>query len=197
MPGPRYIKRPTDAGVEQGDIYLNLPSVIIPARPLRVARHFRTNPKSGREEWFVHAEGVNPPQGGFDWDIDKGKVEPNMLVQGHVAMGIVLTHDCEIENDETSTRTLAMIRPPDHLNVEERELLFSGHEYWVAFPLVEQTDEPVFKRSWIDFRRLTTVREDVLQESTRLLSLSEELREAMAHAFWNYLFRRVVESEEK
>ncbi len=191
MPGPLYIKRPEDAEVLQGDIYVHVPSIYVDSRPLRVARFFQKNPKTGRDIYFVHAEEQNPPKDGFNWNIDKGGVEENVLVHGHVAMAVVVSHDCEIENDP-STRTLAMIRPANHLDEDTQAKLFGGGEVFVAFPLKEQDEEPKIERSFVDFRRLTTVRPDVLGQSTRVATLCDELREAMAQRFWEYLFRRVL-----
>ncbi|MGD0863754.1 MAG: hypothetical protein ABSA21_13535 [Candidatus Limnocylindrales bacterium] len=181
---------PVGTEILQGDIFDQMPSVRVESRPLRVARHWK---QSGpRDIWEVHPEDGSGPRGGFKWLPDQGG-EQGLLVHAYLGRAMVLSHDCEIENDPR-TRTLAMIRPINHLDEASQRELFSGgrQDRWFAvFPLVGQIDEPRIERSFVDFRRLTTVHPDVLAASIRVASLSEELRSAVAERFRLYLFRRV------
>jgi hypothetical protein len=176
------------AEILQGDIYEQMPSTHVQSRPLRVAR-CQQGP-GGRDRWDVHLEDGTGPNGGFRWRTDQGG-ETGLLVGAYLGKAMVLSHDCEIEND--TVRVLAMIRPATELNDATQQALFSGQPdgYYARFPLYQQTDDPIFERSFVDFRRLTTVRADVLTASTRVASLSEELRAALAESFRLYLFRRV------
>jgi hypothetical protein len=188
----RYLP-PNEDKLLQGDIYTDLPSLIVENRPLRCARPFRQK-RDGREQWFVHTEGVNPPRDGFTWGIDRPDLtgERATLAQGFVSYAMLMTHGCEIDHDDF--RHVAMIRPDTHLSEEMRTSLFSGHpQNYALFPLEAQEEEPTLPRCFVDFRRITTVRPPVLAASTRHASLSDELREALAEAFWLFLFRRLDE----
>lgn len=181
---------PVAGEILQGDIFERMSSTRVEGRPLRVARQW--NVKGGRDMWEVHLEDGAGPQGGFRWRVDQGG-EGGLLVHALLGLAMVISHDCEIEND-LNARTLAMIRPATDLSDEAQEALFSGHEdqiQYAIFPLEVQTDSPITERSFVDFRRLTTVRPAVLDASTRVASLTEELRAAVAKSFWLYLFRRV------
>lgn len=189
MSEPLYLP-PAPDEIRQGDIFLAMPSVIVEPRPLRVARQWRES--GGRDMWQVHSEDGAGPQGGFKWRMDQGGEEA-LLVHAFLSQAMVISHDCEIENDP-NIRTLAMIRPLTDLHQAAQEALFSGREdqiQYPIFPLEAQTSEPQMERAFVDFRRLTTVRPAVLEASTRVASLSEELRAAIAERFRLFLFRRV------
>ena len=191
MAGELYL--PPKVEISQGDIYLDAPSVSVRARPLQVARHFQK--KGGRDIPVIHTEGESPPRTGFRFALDEGG-EAETLVHGFLGMAIVLSHDCEIENDP-NVRTIAMIRPVAHLEAEAQEALFSGDPgrvQYAYFPLEAQEEPPTVERCFVDFRRLTTVRPEVLEQTERVASLSDELRHAVARAFYLYLFRRVTEA---
>jgi hypothetical protein len=179
---------PVPDEIQQGDIYEHMPSTILEGRPLRVARPWRES--GGRELWGVHREGGPAPQGGFKWRMDEGG-EGALLVRAHLGLAMVMSHDCEIDNDPVA-RTLAMIRPATELSEASQEALFSGRDdaiQYAIFALEVQTGSPITERSFVDFRRLTTVRPAFLQTSTRVASLTEELRAAVAESFILYLFR--------
>jgi hypothetical protein len=181
---------PVEGEFLQGDIFDNMPSAFVESRPLRVARPWEK--KGGHDMWEVHQEDGPGPRGGFKWRMDQGG-EPALLVHAHVGLAMIISHDCEIENDPNA-RTLAMIRQLDELDDVAQRALFSGREEdtrYALFPLEAQDTEPQMDRAFVDFRRLTTVRPDVLRSSTRIASASEELRGAVAQSFRLYLFRRL------
>jgi hypothetical protein len=187
--GPLYLP-PSSGEFLQGDIFAQMPSVFVDSRPIRIGRPWSN--KAGREMWGVHQEDGIPPVGGFTWRMDQGG-ESGVLVHGHMGSAMLISHDCEIEND-LNARTLAMIRSLSELEPSAQEALFSGREEDVRygfFPLEAQDDEPRMERSFVDFRRLTTVRPAVLEASERIASTSEEIRYALAQSFRQYLFRRV------
>ena len=188
MPDPFYL--PPGGEILQGDIFEAMPSVYVEGRPLLVARQVTTRDPSNL--WEVHPDDGAGPAGGFRWTADQGG-EGGLLVHAHLGRAMILSHDCEIENDPR-TRTLAMVRPATDLDKRTQATLFSGEEvagYYAIFPLGAQDEEPSMERSFVDFRKLTTVRPAVLAASTRVASLSEQLRFAVARAFTQYLFRRV------
>lgn len=184
---------PVAGEILQGDIYERMPSTFLDGRPLQVARQFKV--KDGHDLWEVHLEDGAGPNGGFKWQVDQGG-EGALLVHAHLDLAMVMSHDCEIENDPDA-RTLAMIRPVTQLSVAAQEALFSGRDdaiQYANFPLEVQADSPITERSFVDFRRLTTVRPAVLDASKRVASLTEELRAAIAERFWLYLFRPIEAS---
>jgi hypothetical protein len=98
----------------QGDIFVDVPFVSVKERPLLIARYIGSS--KGRITYSVHKEfdgpssefaSADPPQTPFHLQ-DRQKPEL-VLVPVLLSMAIVLTHDCEIENDDH--RTLAMVRP--------------------------------------------------------------------------------------
>ncbi len=189
MPGRLYLP-PAEGEFLQGDIFDAMPSVYVASRPLKVARFFKST--GGRQIYGVHQEDDDPPQGGFRWRMSDGG-EAGMLVHAHMGRALLISHDCEIEND-TNTRTLAMIREPSEFETVDQERMFSGREediQYAVFPLEAQAEDPALTRGVVDFRRLTTVRPAVLSSTIRVASASEELRRAIAEAFRVYLFRRV------
>lgn len=142
--------------------------------------------------WEVHREDGPGPKGGFKWQMHEGG-EPALLVHSHMGLAMVISHDCEIENDPNA-RTLAMIRPLGELDDSAQRALFSGRKEdvrYAIFPLEAQDAEPRMERAFVDFRRLTTVRPAVLEASTRIASASDELRNAVAQSYRQYLFRRL------
>lgn len=185
MPEPLYL--PPGAQVSQGDIYLFVPSSHVERRPLQVIRPLRTE-KGGLQSYRVHSEDGDAPSDGFKWDKQDGE---RLLVRGYLRMGILVSHDCEIDSD-TRHRILAMVRPITDLQPEHRQAVVDNEQV-CALPLAPQDREPQMALSFVDFRRLTTVRPDVLAASNRYASLSSEIRKALAEWFWEYLFRGEVE----
>ena len=190
---PERIYLPPGEEVAQGDIYLDLPTVHVEKRPLRVARYWKPDARGGGNDvYVVHAErGGGPgPTGGFKWGIDKGGEE--IIAHAYLAMAIVLSHDCEIEKDD-NIRTLAMIRPMTDLGSEDDRNDVIGWKNYSAFPLDVQIEEPGLEPSFVDFRRITTMRPAVLESSKRHASVSDDLKKALAQRFFLYLNRPLDE----
>ena len=108
-------------------------------------------------------------------------------MRAHRTTAIVLSHDCEIDKDDRH-RALAMVRPITEIQAEHRDGLRRGDQL-SAFPLESQDEEPSMVESFVDFRRVTTVRPQLLAQSQRHASLAEEVRKALAEHYWNYLHR--------
>ena len=175
--------------ISQGDIYLDMPTLHLEVRPVRVARlHKAAATPGARETYGVHLEkDGQEPQGGFHWNFDAGG--ELVLARSHRGHAILLSHDCEIDADDDH-RTLAMVRPITDLSEEHRQDVLDLKNY-AAFPLAAQDDSPSMVLSYVDFRRVTTVRPAVLSSSTRHASVTDDLRKALAERYWLYLFRRL------
>lgn len=189
----RLYLQPIQGDFLQGDIFADVPSIIVRPGPLRVARWARNIPaKVGQPEralWGIHTDDT-PPKDGMRLSMELEGEE--VLVHGYRQMAMLLTNDCEVENDSRA-RTVAMIRSANELAPEHSELLFSGsidESFYSRFPLEAQLEEPVMERSFVDFMRLTTVHPQVLEECRRVASLPDELRNSLAIRFKEFLFRK-------
>lgn len=192
MPEALYLLPNADEALLQGDIFLDVPFVWVPERPLLVARFLGENKKRVMT-YAVHKEAEGPtshqgtgrpPKGGFRLT-DRQKPEL-ALVPVILAMGMVLTHDCEIENDPDH-RVVAMVRPITDLQPVYQQKCLAG-ERTDMFPLESQDQAPAMPSSFVDFRKTTPLRPGALAPpAVRHASISQELRDAVAGAYWNYL----------
>jgi hypothetical protein len=187
---PLYLPPSKEDALLQGDIYKKVPIMWIGERPLLVARHAMT--KVGREFYSVHKEFVgesrhpagDAPKKGFRWT---NRDTPELLlVPAVLSIAMVMTHDCEIENDPDH-RVLAMIRPITDLEPDYRKKCLA-HERVDMFPLEAQEEAPSMVTSFVDFRKFSPLRSGALEPpAERYASASEVLRKAVARAYWNYL----------
>jgi hypothetical protein len=140
----------------------------------------------------IHTEGGTAPQGDFKWTLERGG--DSMISKGIIAWAILLSDDCEIENDEDH-RTMALIKPWANLPDSSQQKVAAG-EHNCFFELPAQDEEPKVDHSYVDFRRLTTVRPNVLGGEFHYAAASKELRRALAVAFWEYLMRHAAVDEQ-
>jgi hypothetical protein len=184
IPGPSYYRAKEPAEILQGDIFDLQPSIFIQSRPLSVVRMKQA--ADGRIYAGMHTEDGKPtePEDGYRWD----KAE-TIVCDGILSRAVMLTHDCEIEKDDKH-RVLALIRPWATIPTEHQDAIRQGHRYRF-FWLPEQND-PDFPESYVDFRRLTTVRPQALDEERRRLSMTERMREALGFAFIKFITRKDV-----
>lgn len=169
----------------QGDIYEHVPTLTVRVVPLRAARLYKRT--ADRELYGIHSDGGTAPQGGFKWEGTAAEGE-EVLAHGLFAMGITLSHDCEIENDD-GHRLVAVVRPITDLQPQHRRSILEFRHY-AAFPLPEQQEwSPSLALSFIDFRRITSMTPSVLKSSQKIATLSDQVRMAMAQHFRAYLFR--------
>lgn len=160
----------------QGDIYRDVLHVMLPEPGFKVLRPISA--KGTKDARAVHKHTDPEPSGGLDW-AGRERVE----AFGQLAFGIVLTHDCEIENDDNRHhRLIALMRPfDDSLSEESKEIIAAGRHFgrlylpaWPAAGLPE---------SYIDFRRITTVLNKALPVKQRVASLSDEGRDLLQRSF--------------
>ena len=87
-----------------------------------------------------------------------------------LAFGMVISHDCEIDKD-TKHRLIALIRPLDPLPAQDQQTIREHRNvsdcYLPAYP-------GIIGESYVDFRRMTTLHPTILQNTERVLSLTEE-----------------------
>ena len=180
MPEPLYLEPSAD--LLQGDIFDEVPYVYIDARPLKIARPFKQG-AGGRHLYAIHDEYRDDPRDGYRWT---NRQNPELIVaRAQRGPAVVLTHDCELEN-EPDYRHVAPIRLMTELLPEYQERCRAG-ERWDAFPLARQGEAPAIIESFVDFKKITTMRPSALDASVKIASMSEELRKALSAAYWNYL----------
>lgn len=171
----------------QGDIYRNVPSIHLPSRPIRVSRPYRETEKGDLHG--VHKEDGAPPKDGYHWRADQGG--ENVIAKGFMGLVVVISHDCEIENDPNH-RLVAMIRPITEIQAPFRADIMAM-KHWAAFPLLAQDEPPAMEESFVDFRWLTSLRPTVLRAEDRVARLAPGVVDALRVRFWHFLNRRVLE----
>jgi hypothetical protein len=137
----------------------------------------------------VHSEDGPEPNGGYLWLPDQGG--ESVISRGFMGMAVVLTHDCEIENDPDH-RLVAQIRPITEIQEAHRAEIMAMH-HWAAFPLVSQAEPPTMNDSFVDFRRITSLRPEAFRAEDRYARLAQGVLDAMRVRFWHFLNRLVVE----
>lgn len=183
LQGPAYYQAKNPAEVLQGDIFEVQPSIFIRSRPLAVVR---TKQEGERIHAGMHTEDGKPapPDGGYRWE--KGE---DIIAEGILAKAVMMTHDCEIEKDDKH-RALALIRPWSTIPAEHQEKVRQGLRY--RFFWLPAQNDPDFEESYVDFRRLTTVRPGALLEQHRILAMTERMREAIGAAFIKFITRKDI-----
>jgi len=136
--------------------------------------------KGGRVSYSLH-DADNPPKDGFKWD---GKEV--VAGDGQLAFGIVLTHDCEIENDDRREhRLMGLMRPLAMLSSRDQDIIVGGGYYGRMY--LPNWPEVGLDESYVDFRRITTVRGEALPDADRIASLTDWAREALQFGLIRYL----------
>jgi hypothetical protein len=161
--------------LSQGDIFRAVPSLLVDQRPLVVVR------RRDRLTALLHTEGGDAPPGGFTW---QGHGE-TVVARASLALAMLMTHDCELDKDE-HFRTFALIRGWETLPFETQLNILAGRRLRF-FHLAPQL--PDLPESYVDFRRLTTVRGREIRMEDRMLSLSDDSRAALREAFIQFVTR--------
>jgi hypothetical protein len=174
---PLY-QTPDPNDFRQGDIYRDIVSLTLTSNDPGVLRTFE---KGGYTRVNLHTL-QRPPQDGFHWDR-----RPELVsAEGKKAHAIVLTHDCEIENeDEERYRQVALIRPLADISDEDARLtiISGGHIGRLYLP-----SEPSvgFPESYVDLRAVTTFRRGALPPELRVVSLTDYGRRWLQSALVAY-----------
>jgi hypothetical protein len=189
VPGNAYLPPKDDYNL--GDLIRDVPSLHVPSRPFQVVRKWQPS-KEDPSIWDarIHTEGGSAPHDGFKWTLE-GHGD-SIIARGIVHWAVLLSDDCEMEHDEDH-RTMALVKPWDNLPETSQKKVSEG-EHYCFFELLAQTEDPKWEHSYVDFRRLTTVKPRVLDKAAHhYASASPELRKALATRFWEYLMRHAAE----
>jgi hypothetical protein len=173
-----YYVAPAPGDFRQGDIYRDVLHIMLSLPGFQVLRT-REAP-GGRTQVFLHTE-TNPPRDGFRWE-SKERVE----AEGQLALGIVLTHDCEIENpDSRHHRLVGLVRPLDRLDARDQEIIVQNRHYGRLY--LPAWADVGLSESYLDLRRITTLRRDALPDDHRIASMTDLGREILQAAIIRYL----------
>ncbi len=172
--------RPPDPQLCQGDIVAGVPHLHMKP-PVEVVR--RTSTKTG--PMLQPHEPENPPPGGFAFE--KGRPE-QVVVQCQMAIGIVISHGCEIDKD-SKHRIVALVRPLAPVAEEHRDVIRENrnHSYFYLPPHLEVLDE-----SYVDFRRLSCIDPQLVSTDKRLASLTPDGLAQFLATFFVYITRADV-----
>lgn len=162
-------------------MYRNIPSIWILERPLRVARDFRPQGANARIVYTALSEDDAPAQQPFDWNDGE-----DVVVRSAKAFGVLLTQDCELDKPRAML-SFALIRLIDKSqHVDDIEVMRNRRKYR-SFYLEEQTEEPAFPKAYVDFGRLTTIHPDAVRQADRVLSMSDDVRDALREDFIEFM----------
>jgi hypothetical protein len=159
----------------QGDIYHDVISLSVITDTPAVLRTFQ---RGNRTVVTMH-HSHNPPAGGFRWQRE------SVEAIGKKAFAIVLTHDCEIDNDDDEHyRQVALIRPLSVISepADRQTIVEGGHIGRLYLPPYP----PDFPESYIDLRAITTLRRAALPPALRLVSLTDHGRKWLQSGLMRY-----------
>lgn len=173
-----YYVTPDPNDFRQGDIYRDVLHIMLSRPGFQILRTRQA--KGGRTEVFLHTED-SPPKDGFKWD-SKERVE----AEGQLALGIVLTHDCEIENEDNKHhRLVALLRPLDRLDERDQQIIVQNRHYGRLY--LPSWAEAGLPESYLDLRRVTTFRRDALPDGCRIASMTDFGRRLLQDGIIRYL----------
>jgi hypothetical protein len=170
----------------QGDIVSGVPHLY-----LRTSVH-ALRKKSVRGEGELYASfpypGDDQPAGGFRFQEPEGD-ETSATCQ--VANAMVLSHDCDIENDRKH-RLVALIRPLAGVPHNGQEIIreYANFSYFYLPEL-----PGVLQESYVDFRRITSLRPQLVDTVPRLAALAEATINRLHLHFFLFLTRRELAPE--
>lgn len=177
-PSDVYYVAPAPNDLRQGDIYRDVLHVMLSEPGFTVLREITI--KGGRRAFAPH-DADDPPSGGFTWESKE-----SVRAEGQVCLAVVLTHDCEIENpDSREHRLVAVVRPLLNLSTGDRETIRSNRQFGRMW--LPAWDEVELPESYVDFRRITTLRKDALPDDHRIASMTDVGRELLQKFTIRYL----------
>jgi len=169
---------PEPGDFRQGDIYRDIISLSLTTNDPGVLRTFQ---RPNRTIVSLHTPEF-PPRDGFHWE-----VRPEVVAaEGKKAYAIVLTHDCEIENeDEEGFRQVALIRPLAAIHDEVARLTIAAGDH-IGRLYLPSEPSVAFPESYADLRALTTFRRGALRPDLRVLGLTDYGRRWLQSALVAY-----------
>jgi hypothetical protein len=173
---PTSFYRAVDAKLCQGDILERVPHVFLKDQP----RPLRPITLPGKKSGFQIDD---LPPGELPTTDNNGI---SVATTCHVTRALLLTYDCEIDNDKKH-RLVALIRPlPKDWDQESRTILRDGRNY--SYFYLPPGDGPLAE-SYVDFRRICTLSPLWVDSAKRLASLTTTARQAMLLQFFRFLSR--------
>lgn len=178
----------------QGDIYRLQPTLLVRSRPLSLMRQW--GHKGGYDNWTSHPEDDARPQKPLE--LEFGLRDPEdpaqginegefVLAHGFLTWGMLLSHECEVENGGASL-LMAAVLPIENLETEFQEKCRDGEREDVMW-LPPQEEAPEMVESYVSFSRITQIHRDALTDGARHASLNRKLRRGLAFAAFEFFMR--------
>jgi hypothetical protein len=189
-----YYREP-ESDFAQGDIFGGIPHAYV-REPIQVVREAKTKGKHRTFGLYPY-----PPQAGDEPDAPGKSVQGGALdlVRGETAAifcqvshGIVLNHDCDIEN-EPAHRLVALIYPLARIQNPDHRRAIENNQNYTRFYL--PAEGLISQPSYIDFRRITCIHPDFFTRANRVTRVSEILMGAIFRQFFLFLTHRRLTDE--
>ena len=144
-----------DAGLSQGDVIQDLPFAISTNPPTRLKK---TTGKGGVETWVPTSQ-------------SSGASQQHFLFEGKEALGLVVSHSCDLDKRAARLRVLvAPIRPITALEPEVQEKVMEQ----TRIPLMPLPELPGVGDSYVDLRSIIAVPRKLIPDAARVASMSDE-----------------------
>ena len=148
---------------------------------MRVARDFKPQGAGARIVYTAVSEDQQPAQQPFDW-----KEGEDVVVRAMRGFAVLLTQDCELDKPKPLL-TFAHVRLVDGSQHEEDIDIMRNRAKYRSFYLEEQREEPRFPKAYVDFGRLTTIHPAAFRPADRILSMTEDVRDALREDFTEFM----------
>jgi hypothetical protein len=179
--------------LSQGDVWDNVPQLQRIRPPLQVLR--RATLSKGREGYEAHPfpGGTGHPDtpapqaaSGPTFNFKAGEPIP---VSCQVARALVLTYDCDLDNDPDHC-LVALVRSFAGLSEANRELIRGNRNF--SYYHLPADEAAGLEEAYADFRRISTLHPEALTLATRRASLSEGAVESLRTQLIRFFTRREI-----
>ena len=174
-----YYEKPRPK-LAQGDIFLDVPHIYLRDESVTFLRR-RSTKYGPSADLYLLRDQEHTPRAPFDPEGD----EAASVVQ--LAPALLLTHACEIDQSPKACVNVALIRPLRNVPEGARDAILRG-ENLRLFPLPEN-DDPPLEPSYVDFSRVTSLRQNALVACQRIASASPDLLKALYLGLVRYITR--------
>lgn len=183
---------PTGPGLSQGDLIELVPSVWV------------------EDLGYLSKTADGPPR----FRLHRKKPEPLKDNQPHPAnamniraLGVVLTHDCEIDKDDQQRGSIlvGLVRPLNSVSGEENQEGIRQYTRHRAFYLPasipvtasegDQAPPYLAEEGYVDLRRITSVKRSVLDELERKAGMNDDGRMMLQEHLFRFFTRRLLPLE--
>jgi hypothetical protein len=162
-----YYKQPDDK-IRPGDIFALSPTFVPLRPPFRVLSTSKSKAQ-GRVTCEIHGDPNGQP---IPSDVSSGGKNASFVVDGAFGFAVLLTRGCEI--DHGKLRQLAPVLPLSLVQGEpvQAEVIDGKHYSFHYMPTVPAEFGSLFPDSYLDLRRVVTLRADAFSGLARPLSLT-------------------------